>query len=107
MPPKNHQVICAIVNQFGRLIVLIEGNDDAELEALGREFINAPGRMTREGRLYPESPQVIASQRNVAMCHEETQAPQHIASLFDHLVGKGEQRWRYNALWIAAGLSAS
>jgi hypothetical protein len=45
--------------------------------------------------LCPESGQVIASQRNDAMCHKRPNAAQQNPCLFDHLVGDGEQRGRH------------
>jgi hypothetical protein len=50
------------------------------------------------GRLLPVLPGKQTFSATVGMsqrCHQETHAPQQTASLFDHLVGTAEQRWRY------------
>jgi hypothetical protein len=42
------------------------------IRRIGRELINVPGQKRFESPLRPESRHVIASQRNVAMRHEQT-----------------------------------
>ena len=56
---------------FDRLDLLRTERDSETLlkRSLGRELINSLGRTTRESPLYREGRQVVASQRNDAMCH--------------------------------------
>src|SRR5262249_55223946 len=44
--------------------------------------------------LYPNSVRSWAPQRNDAMCHNRTHAPQQKSRLLDYFVGAGEQRVR-------------
>jgi len=59
---------------FDRLDLLRTERDSETLlkRSLGRELINSLGRTTRESPLYREGRQVVASQRNDAMCHKQT-----------------------------------
>src|SRR5947208_8896778 len=46
------------------------------------------------GRFYPEAPTWPCTVQIDAMCHKATYAQQKTVSLFDHLVGTGEDRGR-------------
>jgi hypothetical protein len=48
----------------------------------------------RQCPLHPKSDQTLAPQRNDALCHKPTYAPQQSLCLFDHPVGAAEHRRR-------------
>src|SRR6516165_5713385 len=50
--------------------------------------------VTERCPLYPRKRTLSDTTGMSALCQKRTYAPQQKAPLFDHLVGRGEQRWR-------------
>jgi hypothetical protein len=64
------------------------------MSAMGRSIAPFPARR-RDVRLPSETRRESGRPGSVASCHKQTPAVQQTASLFDDLIGAGEQLWRH------------